>query len=533
MKKIAVLLLTLAMVLACNKEDQQKLEQLQKDMEALEAKTVDVAAQTDVTVPDDQPFSISLDKVKYGVDAGGSVSIGYTLQEEATVEVSTQGGWSATVPSSAGTSGEIVITAPDVASPTQLVMTATAADGRKSAAVLPVMVRDPYTDATRTDIPAMAYYGFYNDLATDYHFQMLTDGGFNMISIESVDDWKKQLDLCQAHGVKGVLFVNGPAGDYYRDGTSTKLRDIVNVAKNHPALAAYQIADEPSVLQIPQLKYEKEAIEAMDPDHPIYINLHPGHAADAMSLYGTETYAEYVERYVTDCNLEFITFDQYPVFTGRIDPTWYMTLQVISSTARKHNIPFWAFTCCCREWNREDPTLENIRLQCNTNLAFGAQVNQFFVYRSTSGTDLAPLQTWEWRNGSKVGVVKYTEAYDYCKAYNAEMHSRGWVFSGCNVRKIRASGEFDTAVESLSILDLPPQLKSLYTSRMALVSFIENKGNEYVVVVNSLWNSTQTVKVEVNEMIYSIDHDGVFEELQPGLKEYTLEGGDMIVLKVK
>ncbi|MBQ5402351.1 MAG: hypothetical protein IIU16_05495, partial [Bacteroidales bacterium] len=382
-----------------------------------------------------------------------------------------------------------------------------------------------------------AYYGFHNGIANDHNFQMLADGGFDMITIESVDDWKKQLDLCQAHGVKAVLFVNGPAGEYYRDGTSTWLRDIVTVAKNHPALVAYQIADEPNVYQIPQFKYEKEAIEAMDPDHPVYINLHPGHAGNPMDLYGTPTYAEYVERYVTECDLDFITFDQYPVYQGYIDRSWYMTLCNVRESALRHNIPFWAFTLCCREWSREDPTLENIRLQCNTNLAFGAQVNQYFVYRSTSGTDMAPLQTWEWQDGIKDGVkvevVKYTEAYDHCKAYNREMHNRGYIFAGCNVKALRNTYVIENWLERLSLNDLPPQIKSLYSTREALISFIENKGNEYIAIVNSIWNMPQTVKVELEDMVYSIDHDGVFTEHQPGLVEFQLEGGDMIVLKVK
>ena len=523
MKKISVLFLCFALLFSCNKEDQLRLEQMQKDYDALSGKSVDVDPASEAVVPQEETFAFSFDKARYGVDAGSSVVVGYSLSRAAKVEVSATEGWGATVSSSDGQTGEITVTAPDPASPCDIVVTATAQDGRQIATILPIIVREPYTDATRTDVAALAYYGFHNGIATDYHFQMLHDGGFNMITIESVDDWKKQLDLCQAHGVKGVLFVNGPAGDYYRDGTSTKLRDIVNVAKDHPALVAYQIFDEPSVANIPQIKYEKDAIEAMDPNHPVYVNLHPGHAANPVSLYGTETYAEYVERIVTECNLKFITFDQYPVYQGFIDRSWYMTLCNIRESALRHNIPFWAFTLCCREWGREDPTLENIRLQCNTNLAFGAQVNQFFVYRATSGTNFAPIMS----DGT------YTAAYEYCKAYNQEMHNRGYVFAGCNVKALRNTYVVENWLERLSLNDLPPQIKSLYTTREALISFIENKGNEYIAIVNSIWNMSQVVKVELEDMVYAIDHDGVFTELQPGLAEFQLEGGDMIVLKVK
>ena len=270
----------------------------------------------------------------------------------------------------------------------------------------------------------------------------------------------------------------------------------------------------------------------MDPDHPVYVNLHPGSASEG-SL-GVDDYFEYVEEMVTRCNLKFITFDQYPVFVYGIDAAWHKSLVAVRTSALKHNIPFWAFTLCCREWEREDPTLENIRLQCNTNLAYGAQVNQYFVYRSTSGTDFAPLQTWEYdANGDKVEAVKYTAAYDYCKAYNAEMHNRGYVFAGSDVKAVRKTQVMDAWNESLSIKDLPPQIASLYTSREVVVSFAENNGNEYLVVVNSMWNWTQQVAIDLTDVVYLIDHDGNFKELQPGISRFDLEGGDMLVFKYK
>ena len=524
MKHCLILILSVVFVVSCNQKYKTEIDGLEAELKSLAEKSQrDIPSQMDVDVPAPVEYRVSFDKERYGVDAGSSIAVRYSVSEKSTVEVVAGKGWNAVARSLSDTEGEIVITAPDPASPADIVVKATTESGKQVAAGINVMVRDPYTDATRTDVAALAYYGFHDGIANDHNFQMLADGGFDMITIESVDDWKKQLDLCQAHGVKGVLFVNGPAGDYYRDGTSTTLTKIIDVAKNHPALVAYQIADEPSVSQIYQLSYEKNRIEELDPGHPVYINLHPGHAGNPKALYGTDTYDEYVERFVTECDLDFITFDQYPVFTGRIDPTWHMTLQVISGAARRHNIPFWAFTLCCREHGREDPTLENIRLQCNTNLAYGAQVNQFFVYRATSGTNYAPIMS----DGT------YTTAYDHCKAYNMEMHKRGYVFSGCNVKKIRSSGDFDIAVETLSITDLPPQLKSLYCQRDALISFIENNGNEYVVIVNGLWNMSQVVKAEVEEMIYSIDHDGLISQIDPGIAEFILDGGDMIVLKIK
>ena len=518
----------------CSNEDKQKVRQLEEELATLQEKQIPgVHDAQDVIQYSDEPFSFEFGAVRYGVDAGGSVAVGYTLAADATVEVIYDGGWSTTVNTTDGRTGSIVVTCPDPAFPADILVKATAADGRSTVATLPLLVRDPYTDATRTDIPALAYFCFDRSLATDYHFKMMADAGFNMLTIESVDNWQEQLDLAYKYGMKGILFINGPAGSYYYSGgTDTQLAEVVNEAKNYPALYGYQIVDEPIVDDIEQYVYERDAVHALDPEHPIYINMYPGSPSQRSPT--VESYIEYVETYTTRCQLSFITFDQYPVWVTGVEPSWYTSLNVIRNISREHGIPFWAFTLCCREWYREDPTLGNIRLQCNTNLAYGAQVNQYFVYRSTSGTDFAPLQTWEYdANGDKVEAVKYTAAYDYCKAYNAEMHNRGYVFAGSDVKVIRKSQVLDAWSGSLSLNDLPPQIASLYTSREAVVSFVENNGNEYLVVVNSMWNWTQQVAIDLTDVVYLIDHDGNFKELQPGISRFDLEGGDMLVFKYR
>ncbi len=509
---------------ACNNEDKLKLEQLQQELDELQQSIPAVPGATDVTVAEDGTYAFTFDKSRYGVDAGGSVVIAYTLEEPSTIELKTKDGWSATVNPSSETQGEIVVSAPDPAVFSEIVAIATTSDGRRTAVTLPVMIRDPYTDATRTSVAAMAYYSLNTALATDYHFRKMAECGMDMLTIESDDNWLEQLDLAHKYGMKGVLFVNGPAGDYYRDPTDTKLTDIIDVAKNHPALAGYQIFDEPHLMYLNQMKVEKARVEELDPNpaHPVYVNMGPSNASEA--TYGVKEYEDYVEILVSQLDLKFITFDQYPVYEGYIDPSWPRTLDIIFNTAKRYNIPFWAFTLCCWEWFRETPNLENIRLQCNVNLAYGAQVNQFFVYRATSGTNFAPLMN----DGS------YTAAYDYCKAYCTEMHNRGYIFADCTVKLLRSHHFFDAYVHSFSSADLPPQIKDMKLDGEAIVSFIENKGNECMVVVNGSWQNHCTIDAEFNTMVYSIDHDGVFTEQQGGSKAtFDLEGGDMLVFKYR
>ena len=539
MKKLYILMIATAMILvaACSKEEKLKVEELQQELSQLKdnaspgmSDPIDPAA-----APAEGEYAFCLDAVRYGVDAAGSVAVGYSLPVASTLEVMVKDGWSAVVNAADDKSGAIVVTAPDPASPSEIVVKATAADGRTTATLLPVMVRDPYTDATRTDVAALAYNAIPTSICDDYHFMMMAECGMNMLSIEYDDNWREQLRLCEKYGLKGVLFVNGPAGRYYSShGTDLTIDGVINEAKTYPALAAYQIYDEPSTVNIGQVNFEKDRIELNDPDHPVYVNLHP--ASASKYALGVEDYEEYVETFVTECNLKFITFDQYPVYDYGLDPTWGRSMKSVYNVSRKYNIPFWAFTLCCRENSREEPTLENIRLQCNVNLAYGAQVNQFFVYRNTSGTSYSPLLVQWFQNpdGSWYCKASYTKAYDDCQAYCREMHNRGYVFSNCNVTKLRSTGVFSAWLDNLALADLPPQIKSLTTTGETLVSFVENRGNEYILIVNKVWKSTQSINLELNDMVYLIDHDGVFNEYQPGThNNIPLEGGDMIVLKYK
>lgn len=97
------------------------MEELSATLAELEGKSDEMGLPPAV-VPgletDDQYF-ISFDREKYGVDAGSSVTINYSLPETATVEVSPREGWGVSVNSS-GATGQIVITAPDAASPAML-----------------------------------------------------------------------------------------------------------------------------------------------------------------------------------------------------------------------------------------------------------------------------------------------------------------------------------------------------------------------------------------------------------------------------
>ena len=156
-------------------------------------------------------------------------------------------------------------------------------------------------------------------------------------------------------------------------------------------------------------------------------------------------------------------------------------------------------------------------------MAYGAQLVQFFTIQQYGGTTFAPIMA----NG------EWTEAYDYLKDACLQIQKRGYVFNGCNVEKIRFSQTPASESMSLSTVDLPEQIASLQTSGDAMVSFLENRGNRYIAIVNQSYTSKISAQVTFNEMVYTIERDGSFAQQQPGSREFTIDEGDLMVIKVK
>jgi hypothetical protein len=532
MKKIVLLLAAFMLIPACNKAEREDLEELQQELDALQRQTQGVPAAADVKPGHSEAFAFLFDKAGYGVDAGGSVTINYTLPEEATIEVSQAEGWGVSLQSS-GASGRIEVTAPDPASPVEFIIKASAADGRSTAAKLPLLVRDPYTDASRTTFMTMGYRGPKNHQATLETYQKLADAGLKLITVETDEgEFMHQLDFAAQVGMKCVPVVWDAAEKYDRDPENyTGLDELIGRLKDHPATFAYHIYDEPPTTLIPSLKFRKEKIESLDREHPVYINLGPEASSAGM---GVATYYEYVEAFIRDCGVKFLSYDMYPCrpegdpdYPDGIVNYWWKCNEIVADLTKQYGIPWWSFAASC--WiNKEQhifakPTLENLRLQVYTNLAYGAQVIQYFVILQSSGTDYAPLMV----DGS------WTTAYDTLKEFNTELHRRGWVFDGCRMEKVRHTNAAPTWTTRFKNADLPSEIGSLSTDQEALVGFLDNKGNKYLTVANKSLKEKMRLDVVFNDMVYTIARDGIFVEQPSGPAQFTLDEGDMLVIKYR
>ncbi len=546
-KYYALMLAAVTALAACNESDRLALERLNAERDSIlnVIDNITVPDSADPDAVDESSLKIIFDAPRYGVDAGGSTTLTFTLSEKATVEVAAKDGWNASVKMTGDTEGEITVTAPDPAETVALAATAKSESGKIAAEELPLIVRNPYTDATRPQLKSMGYYSFKPGEATLENYRKLAEAGINLITVECHDsDYLTQMTLAGEAGLKVMAIVIDFAARYCSDQSYTGLDNIVNSIKNRPELYGYHIYDEPKMAEAERLKIAKDRVEELDPNHPVYLNLNPEASASGL---GIESYYDYINNFQTIENFRQISFDMYPIVDDPrysyldegVMSNWHKCLNVVSTVAKNHGVPFWAFAASCwidKEANvpvRAKPTVENLRLQIYTNLAYGAAAVQYFTIRSYGGTDYAPYNVY-YDSASGQWLRAWTTAYDDLKTANLDMQRRAYVFEGGTIAKRGSTGTLRQTDVAFDKSWLPAEIADLTTTGDAIVSMVENGGNRYVAIVNNSWKTKQTVNAVAGNVIYSIGRDGAFTEHKPGDKiSLTLDEGDLIVLKYR
>ena len=249
----------------------------------------------------------------------------------------------------------------------------------------------------------------------------------------------------------------------------------VALIKEHPALYAYHLKDEPDTSDFGWLADLSEKIKELDPSHPCYINLLPNWA------WGVEEYAENLEMFASEFDLPFYSFDNYPIVEvdecAQVRPDWYRNLEEFSDMARSHGKPFWGFALAKAHtisdpWPNTvypEPTLGQLRLQVFSNLLYGAQAIQYFNFTGI----VDPL------------TCEKLPAFDLISQVNSEIKAYSPVFAGCTIKGVWHTG--DSIPASTHRLESMPhkKIKSLeITGNGGVIALIENRGNTYLAIQN-------------------------------------------------
>ena len=263
-------------------------------------------------------------------------------------------------------------------------------------------------------------------------------------------------------------------------------------------------------------------LQAVDPAHPCYINLFPNYA-DAGQL-GAATYPAYVAQFIAQVPVPILSFDHYPVVGSSLRAEWYENLEQFRAAAVAAGKPFWAFALSVAHDPYPVATLEHLRLQVFSDLAYGAQGIQYFTY----WTIKSPV--WNFHE-APIGLDgKRTAVYERVKQVNEEIRGLSSVFLGAKVLRLGHTGALPRGT---SAYEPAAPIVSLKTEgNGALVSLLENGKRRYLAIVNRDFLAPLPIALtfDGSAKISEIQKDGAARDLTGREYSRPLAPGNLLLL---
>ncbi len=371
-------------------------------------------------------------------------------------------------------------------------------------------------------LPIWAWHGVPSDQATPERYKELAEAGFTL-SFNGAPDAKTTIAMLGAAHSAGVkLLISMPELQSNPEETARQFKD-------HPALGGYYLRDEPSAALYAELGEWTRRIQSVDNEHPCYVNLLPTYGNPGM--WGTPDYDSYVKKYLEQVPTPMLSFDHYPVIrTGadaasdRVRPDFYHNLEICSQAAREAKRPLGAFVLAVAHTPYPIPTIAHLRLQAYSDLAYGAQVIQYFTYWTPVST------VWNFHEAPISADGKRTATYDVVKQMNAELQAVRGVFVGSEVESIGHTG---VAIPAGTMPYQPAvPVKSLTTEGTGVVASVLKKENQrFLVLVNRDIHNTTTATIEFDgaTAVAKVDKQGALHPVPNSNVSTAIEPGDVAI----
>jgi hypothetical protein len=223
--------------------------------------------------------------------------------------------------------------------------------------------------------------------STPAEFQRIEAAGFTFALppcgvTPSVAENQATLAAAATTGVK--VFVRDariPASLSEPDATA-RLDAVIADYANQPALAGYDLADEPPETAFAGLGQVVAHLRARDPAHPAFVNVLPN--------YGPAGYETYLERYATEAGTAMFSFDFYP-FTVEGDRAGFLpNLASLRSLSLRYSRPFLEIGQATPHLVYRQPSEAEKRWQVFQSLAYGASGISYFTYWSVALEGFGP-----------------------------------------------------------------------------------------------------------------------------------------------
>jgi len=224
--------------------------------------------------------------------------------------------------------------------------------------------------------------GYGGKPLTEADARRLADGGWNLVWAASPEE----LDVAHKFHLRAMLsspLISPLSLD--NPPLRRKLDGLIDQVKNHPALYAYYIIDEPGVPAMDGLGKLVDYLRQRDPAHLSYINLFPTYASNQqLGAFGdtVTAYKKYLADFFAKIHPRLLSYDHYHFQAdGHDGEQYFLNLGLIRQAALDHQVPFLNIVQACT-WHPDmrAPTPDELRWLVNTSLAYGAQGISYFVY---------------------------------------------------------------------------------------------------------------------------------------------------------
>lgn len=369
------------------------------------------------------------------------------------------------------------------------------------------------------EIPILGFIGAYSADHRLEDYRATRDAGFD-VSVDGYDttgEIIQSLNLAQQVGIKLMV-----AGRQIMDFPA----ETAGAVRHHPALFGYMLGDEPRMADFDTYRHRYHAIRAADPAHLCYQNLFPYYGDELLETIGAASYEEYLRKF-SEIPLPQISFDFYPIWDYDIRPTWYYTLEAVRRESLRTGVPFWAFVLSTPHVGYPQPTLEMLRLQIYSNLAYGAQAIQYFTFRTPPQDD-----TYDYHNGPITLEGKKTETYNIVREMNRELREVIPFFDGCTVECVGHLLEVPLGTERFN--GAPRGLRRLKVvgTRGAVVSVLRQGDKRYLAVVNKDFETDLRVDIAFSSPRRPLWPKAFAKAPAASSQSLTLSGGNLLIFEL-
>ena len=369
------------------------------------------------------------------------------------------------------------------------------------------------------EIPILGFIGVYSADHRLEDYRAMRDAGFDVSvdGYDSIGEITLSLNLARQVGIKLMV-----AGRQIMDFPA----ETAGTVRHHPALFGYMLGDEPQMADFDTYKHRYHAIRAADSTHLCYQNLFPYYGDELLETIGAASYEEYLRKF-SEIPLPQISFDFYPIWDYDIRPTWYYTLEAVRRESLRTGVPFWAFVLSTPHVDYPQPTLEMLRLQIYSNLAYGAQAIQYFTFRTPP-----PDDTYDYHNGPITLEGQKTETYNIVRDMNRELHEVIPFFDGCTVERVGHLLEVPLGTERFK--GMPRGLRRLKVvgTRGAVVSVLRQGDKRYLAVVNKDFETDLRVDIAFFSPRRPLWPKAFAKAPAASSQSLTLSGGNLLIFEL-